>query len=124
MFILPANIYLFKVNKKNTREKCKIYWKLTTAGPGKKGMHAIFQKIGKKGQNDVKKEQKRAKYSKILYKNWKYFEKGQVIINYNKLLEKALNRHQNDVIKVTIIHLASKIVHQLAMEYLFLINNK
>ena len=50
MFILPANIYLFKVNKKNTREKCKIYWKLTTAGPGKKGMHANFQKIGKKGQ--------------------------------------------------------------------------
>ena len=54
MFILPANIYLFKVNKKNTREKCKIYWKLTTAGPGKKGMHANFQKIGKKGQKKGK----------------------------------------------------------------------
>ena len=25
----PANIYLFKVNKRNTREKCVMYSKLT-----------------------------------------------------------------------------------------------
>ena len=38
-----------------------------------KGMHAIFQEKGKKGQ-------KRAKYFNIwanIYKIWKYFEKGQ-----------------------------------------------
>ena len=61
MFILTANIYLFKVNNKNTREKCKIYWKLTTAKKGifwKKGHVCDFSEIGKKGQNDVKKEQK------------------------------------------------------------------
>ena len=39
-----------------------------------KGMHAIFQKNGKKGEN-------RAKYLKIwakMYHIWKYFEKGQL----------------------------------------------
>ena len=45
-----------------------------------KGMRAIFQKKGKK------KFKKRVKYWKIsakMYKIWKYFEKGQVIVcNY------------------------------------------
>ena len=36
-----------------------------------KGMHAIFQKKGKKGQNNNKKGQKRAKYLKIWAKMYK-----------------------------------------------------
>ena len=42
-----------------------------------KGMHAIFQKKGQKNVKWVK-----------MYKIWKYFEKGQVIV-CDKLLEKA-----------------------------------
>ena len=52
-----------------------------------KGMHAIFQKKGKKM---LKKGQKKAKYFKIwakIYKIWKCFEKGQVIRAKNCVLQ-------------------------------------
>ena len=48
-----------------------------------------FSEKGRKKEKNVK-EQKRAKYLKIwtkMYKIWKYFEKRQVIIARNKLLE-------------------------------------
>ena len=77
MFILPANIYLFKVNNKNTREKCKIYWKLTTAGPGKKGMHAIFQKIGKKDKTMLKRSKKGQNIQKFCTKIESISKKGR-----------------------------------------------
>ena len=33
MFDSPANIYLFKVNNRNTRKRCEICWKLTIKTP-------------------------------------------------------------------------------------------
>ena len=49
-------------------------------------MHVIFQKKGKKGQTNVKKEKKKGKIFKNLgkmYKILKYFKNGKVIVcNY------------------------------------------
>ena len=55
-----------------------------------KGMHAIFQKKGKKGEKIFENIWKFGQK----YKIWKYFEKGQVIAcdyHTHKLLEKALS---------------------------------
>ena len=70
------NFHQWKIFSKNYKAIRVWLWpvyKFTGSIVESKGMHAIFQKKGKK-------EQKRAKYLKIWakkYKIWKYFEKGK-----------------------------------------------
>ena len=41
--VFPANIYLFKINNKNIRKRCKIYSKLTIKTPERSNIDQLYQ---------------------------------------------------------------------------------
>ena len=69
----PANIYLFKVNYRNTRKRCEIFSMLTITTPERPGVFISKLKIGHRKQEQHRKFRLEVAVAVIRMLKWRYY---------------------------------------------------